>query len=148
MHKVNCKVKQILWCSFFYLNPFIIGIYFQLNEVNYSNNSDLEIVITDIGSSDEESLLCFTDNPNCCDGENRMGQWYLPDMTEVRTEGTGDSFYRDRGPSVVRLHRRHNVMMPTGEFCCEVSDVNGKIQRACIMIVNTSESEITTTQGV
>ena len=118
-----------------------------MNGVNYSNNSDSEIAITDIGSSNEESLLCFTDNPNCCDGENRMGQWYLPDMTEVRTEGIGDSFYRDRGPSVVRLHRRHNVMMPTGRFCCEIPwpDIDGVIQRAYIIV---SSSKITTSEGV
>lgn len=100
-----------------------------MNGVNYSNNNDSEIAITDIGSSDEESLLCFTDTPDCCHGDNRMGEWYFPNTTKVKTEGAGESFYRNRGPSVVRLHRRHNIMMPTGEFCCEIPDIDGMIQR-------------------
>ena len=102
-----------------------------MNGVNYSNNS--EVAITDIGSGDEESLFCITDNPNCC-RQNSMGKWYFPNMSEVRINGTGDSFYRDRGPSVVRLHRRHYVTMPTGEFCCEVPDEDGVNQKICITI--------------
>ena len=82
---------------------------------------------------------------DCCHGDNRMGEWYFPNMTKVKTEGAGESFYRNRGPSVVRLHRRHNVMMPTGEFCCEIPDVDGMIQRAYIIV---SSSEIATSEGV
>ena len=109
----------------------IIGVYLQLNGVNYSNNS--EVAITDIGSGDEESLLCITDNPNCC-YSSRIGEWYYPNMSMVRLNGDGDGFYRSRGPSVVHLHRRHNVVMPTGEFCCEVPDENRMNQRICIII--------------
>ena len=111
----------------------LIGVYFQLNGVNYDNNS--EVNITDIGESDNGSLLCITDNTNCCGRPRNTGEWYFPDnMSTVRTEGEGGSFYRDRGPSVVRLHRRHNVTMPTRLFCCEVSDASGVIQRICITI--------------
>ena len=62
-----------------------------------------------------------------------MGEWYYPIMSAVRIDGNdGDSFYRNRGFSVVRLHRRHNVVMST-EFCCEVPDDNGVDQRICIL---------------
>ena len=67
-----------------------------------------------------------------------MGEWYYPNnMSMVRIEAEGGSFYRSRGtyPGVVRLHRRHNVMMPTGEFCCEVPDANEVDQRICITVV-------------
>ena len=64
-----------------------------------------------------------------------MGEWYFPNTSMVRIEGTGDSFYRNRGPSVVRLHRRHNVMMPTGLFYCEVPDANNVTQMIYIMIL-------------
>ena len=63
-----------------------------------------------------------------------MGEWYYPNTSMVRIEGTGDSFYRNRGPSVVRLHRRYDAMMPTGLFYCEVPDTNEVIQRIYIMI--------------
>ena len=108
------------------------GIHFQLREVNYGNNSIVNI--TDIGSSNNESLLCITDKTDCCENPNRMGEWYFPDMSMVRVNGSGDSFFRDRGPSVVRLHRRHNVMMPTGDFYCEVPDANGVNQRIYIRV--------------
>ena len=55
-----------------------------------------------------------------------MREWYYPNnMSMVRVEGEGGSFFRNRGPSVVRLHRRYDAMLPTGQFCCEVTDVNG-----------------------
>ena len=132
MHKA--KVSQVNHSVTYILCSIIIGIYFQLNGVNYTNNS--EVNITNIGSTDEQSLLCITDNPNCCGNPmNRMGEWYFPDMSTVRTEGEGDSFFRSRGPSVVRLYRRYNVMMPTGDFYCEVPDARGVNQRTYITIV-------------
>ena len=92
--------------------------------------------ITDIGEGDNGSLLCITDNTNCC-GRN-MGEWYFPNnMSTVRTEGESGSFYRNRGPSVVRLHRRHNASMPTGLFCCVIPDANEVIQRICITVETT-----------
>ena len=74
-----------------------------------------------------------------------MGEWYYPNnMSAVRTEGEGGSFYRDRGPSVVRLHRRYNITMPTGEFCCEVLDANEVDQRICITVVPFEGMKIST----
>ena len=72
-----------------------IDVYFQLNGVNYSNNSIVNI--TDIGEGDSDSLLCFTNNTNCCESP-RGGEWYFPNnMSMVRTKGEDESFYRDRG---------------------------------------------------
>ena len=65
---------------------------------------------------------------------NRMGEWYFPDMSKVGIDGDGGSFYRDRGPSVVRLHRRHNAKMPTGDFYCEVADASRVNQRIYITV--------------
>ena len=130
MHKV--KVSQVNHSVTSILYSVILGIYFQLKGVNYTNNS--EVIITDIGSSDDESLLCITDKTDCCENPNRMGEWYFPDMSMVRVNGSGDSFFRNRGPSVVRLHRRHDVTMPTGDFYCEVPDANGVDQRIYIRV--------------
>ena len=63
------------------------------------------------------------------------GEWYFPDNgSTVEINGGGGSFYRDRGPGVVRLHRRHDTMMPTGQFCCELPDSNETTQRTCIIV--------------
>ena len=89
--------------------------------------------IVDIGEDERGSLLCMTNNTDCCVNK---GEWYYPNnMSTVRTREEGDSFYSDGGLSVVRLHRRHNVTMPTGEFCCEVPDANEVDQMICIMVV-------------
>ena len=47
---------------------------------------------------------------------------------------TGGSFYRNRGQSVVCLHRRHDAMMPTGLFSCEDQDKNEMNQMIYIMV--------------
>ena len=102
------------------------------------------MTITDIGKSDRYSLQCFT-NSDCCHGEVKRGEWYFPNMSMVRTEGEGDSFYRDRGPSVVHLHRRHNATMPTGLFCCEIPDASNVTQRVCITVeIETNQHDYVT----
>ena len=42
--------------------------------------------------------------------------------------GDEGDFYRNRGPGVVRLHRRSNAMTPNGVFCCTVTE----LERYCI----------------
>ena len=110
---------------------YLTDVYFQLNGVNYSNNSIVSIA--DIGEGNNDSLLCFTNNIYCC-GSSRKGGWYFPNMSIVRTKGEDGNFYRDRDLSVVRLHRRHNATMPTGPFCCEIPDANYVTRRICITV--------------
>ena len=77
------------------------------------------MTLTDIG---DRALLCYTDNKNCCavSRDMRMGEWYYPSGVVVGHDDDGARFYRNRGPSVVRLHRKENPTMPTGVFHCEV----------------------------
>ena len=48
------------------------------------------------------------------------------------TSNGGGSIYRNRGPSVVRLNRRNNAMMPTGVFRCEIPDASGTNQNVYV----------------
>ena len=50
-----------------------------------------------------------------------MGQWYYPDGSQVGVMDASGNYYRNRGQSVVRLHRRNGAMSPTGVFCCEIT---------------------------
>ena len=58
----------------------------------------------------------------------------------VRGRGYSESdmeFYRNRGDNGrVYLNRptNNNIMSPTGQFCCEVSDVTGVNQTLCVVI--------------
>ena len=102
----------------------------------YGNNSN--ILIPDIGEGDCGALSCFTDLIECCrdsdtpTGISVLGQWLYPNGSAVGVMGGREDFYIDRGSSVVRLHRRINVMSPTGNFCCEVPDATSTNMRICI----------------
>ena len=122
--------------NFFFIN---IGVFIQLNGMNYSNNST--VTITDIGS-DDRALLCITNNSTCCRYYSlRAGEWYFPDKSRVLVNGYGGDLYRDRGDRVVRLHCRYNAFMPVGEYCCEVPDRAGDNQTVCVVVtLNRTES--------
>ena len=55
---------------------------------------------------------------------DRLGHWYLPNSTAPVTIYS-HRFYSNRGPSVVRLHRRQNATALPGVFHCEIPDNNG-----------------------
>ena len=52
-----------------------------------------------------------------------LGDWYYPNDTGVPNNGDGWEFYRNRGPSVVRLNRRRDEV--TGIYRCEIPDAAG-----------------------
>ena len=114
-----------------------------MNERILGNNA--LISITDIGENNA-AVLCMTDKTDCCRSPYGVtaGNWYFPNNDVVGNQLGGGSFYRDRADRVVRLHRRDNVMMPTGLFCCEIPDANGMNQRMCIMV----EAGMATPDGV
>ena len=86
----------------------------------YGNNSIVSL--TEIGKG-RKALLCITNETGCCKDANiplSMRQWYFPNRSSVRKGFDGDSFYRDRDPSIVRLNRRHNATSPNGIFWCTI----------------------------
>ena len=110
------------------------GVFLSLRGVAIANDGYVDV--DDIGHGNDDALLCHTDKTDCCNGTmNAAGisNWYFP--TGTRVEGTGNSttppvnFYRNRGPSVVRLRR---IEAPTvrGRFYCQVpnaKDINQTI---------------------
>ena len=90
----------------------------------YLNNSI--VAINDIGEGDN-ALLCVTDKPDCCKPPNGLlqGDFYYPDNTLVRNHAQSYSLYRDRGPQVIRLNRRSDVLLITGVYRCEIPDFTG-----------------------
>ena len=80
---------------------------------------------------DDAALLCTTDkNPL-----GRTGEWLYPNGTMVPIMGTGWSYYRNRGPSLIRLHRRPLQglsVMNTGMYCCEIPDRNDMMKTLCV----------------
>ena len=97
----------------------------------YISGNNSIVTVDDIAENDG-ALLCYTNNKTCCktNGLTGTGEWYYPNKTMVSfgSYNRGGDFYRNRGPSVVRLNRRNNTTMPTGVFRCEIPDASGTNQ--------------------
>ena len=109
-----------------------------LTDVYFSLNGDIipdhgYVVISDIGSTDEDSLLCHTNRPPV--GANSRGDWYAPDGTRVGTVGTTDvpGFGRNRGSMVVRLLRNTDTgTPPEGIYQCSIMDADENVRNVYI----------------
>ena len=128
MLPVNTQYKNVM---------FFPGVFFSLKGSYISTNSN--IFITDIGEGNCEALLCYTDLNECCHDSNTttraLGQWFYPNGSNVRIRSSGQDFYIDRGPSVVRLNRRTDATSITGLFCCEVPDATSTKTRICTSVI-------------
>ena len=90
------------------------------------------LLLEDIGEGDN-ALLCVTNNTACCShaqvpGRGILGVWYYPNGTLlpnmiINNQSLRWDFYRNRGPSVVRMHRRRGGVI--GIYRCEIPDANG-----------------------
>ena len=121
---------------------------FSLNGTTYQNNS--LVTLEDIGEG-YDALLCMTDNTACCaraqsPGGGILGDWYYPNGTEVGNYVAGYynnelwEFYRNRGPSVVRLNRRRGGV--TGIYSCEIPDAAGVDQTITIGVYDARSGEL------
>ena len=109
------------------------GIELTLNNVQYTNNSIVNI--TDIGTG-SAALLCTTTYKPCCySGPPPGTHWYLPNGTRVERFNTLP-YYRSRidgnprwhsEPGTVLLHRSPEGAT-TGIFRCDILDANGIFQ--------------------
>ena len=79
------------------------------------------MTITDIGEF-RNALLCITNLSECCRGSYKgIREWYYPNNdSAIEISTTGRDFYRNRGPSVVRLNRRNSATFPTGIYRCTI----------------------------
>ena len=77
--------------------------------------------LSELGTSDSDSIQCITDLPTCCSGAQgpHRGDWYSPDGTRLPFPGGGD-IYEDRGYQSVQLHRINNANSPTGIYRCDI----------------------------
>lgn len=114
---------------------FSLGVYISRNGVVLINGS--YILISDIGVSCANHLVCTSDKIPCCQDVPRFGQWYFPDGRSVSfiTEAP-TTFHRNRdndgNVNMFRVHR--DVMSPIGRFCCEIEDATSTNQTLCVNV--------------
>ena len=103
------------------------------------------IHISEIGER-EDALHCITDLRECCKNsqtlyEGALGNWFYPNDSAVGTlqRFTSDQgFYKNRDRSVVLLHRKGNITVPTGQFCCDIPDATNETVKICINVINSN----------
>ena len=127
----------------------VAGLRIELNGQTYANNT--AISITEVGE-DDNAVLCRTDLTTCCggtQGDSGQGDWIYPNGTEV---GNRADIFRTREDMDIRLHRMHNVVAPTGQYCCEVPTVDDPNARTCItlskVLKSLTQCQIATTYDV
>ena len=78
------------------------------------------------------ALVCFTDDPGCCDADRGQGKWFSPDggaVVESYDEGSGGGggvVYEGRGSSILTLSIRGGVLVESGLYYCELPDAEGR----------------------
>ena len=123
---ISCHNRlTIITVEFFVTYSPTETVFFMLRNQIYLNNS--VVAINDIGQGNN-TLLCVTDKLDCCKPRNGtlQGEFYYPNNTLVRNQAQNDSLYRNRGPQVIRLNRKNDVVVPTGIYRCEIPDSTGK----------------------
>ena len=80
--------------------------------------------------------MCVTPKRPCCKTPPyRFGEWFYPNGSAVSVDGSGNSFFRDRGDDgTIRLHRRGvaSLSAAMGQYCCEILNINDVIHRLCV----------------
>ena len=125
---------------------FVTGIGLSLNNVQYTNNSVVNI--TDIGTG-SAALICTTTYYPCCFSFPPPGtHWYFPNGSQVSNTNTLP-YYRTRidgnpqftsEPGTVLLHRNPEGNT-TGMFHCEIPDASGTFQSLYVGIYNATTGE-------
>ena len=84
-----------------------------------------------------DALVCVTENTMCCrdaDGSfGGVGEWFINGVVVPGLTAIPDAVvFRNRGTGLVRLNVVSTTSVPVGDYCCEIPDLSGIIQRLCV----------------
>ncbi len=112
----------------------------RLNSVEYQNHSIANADDINTNSdSDNTTLQCRTDNPDCC-SSSTGGYWYLPSGSSVRTYSRY-GVYQSKSSRAVYLHRTSSSVTE-GLYRCEIptSGTHGDIGVAYVGVYRRDSS--------
>ena len=112
----------------------ISGVYLSHNGTVIESNTT--ILISNVGTSSPNGLVCTTDKTPCCSGLDGAAGWLFPNGKVVQTSQGTMSFTSDRNSNgEINFYRvSSDVMSPTGRFCCRVPDATGTNHTNCVVI--------------
>ena len=125
--------------SYQYLVP-LTDVYLSLDGTVIPNHGYLEI--SDIGSiSDNEALLCHTNNPPPPPSTNSGGEWYASNGDRVGGTPAVPGFTRNRGAMVVRLGEISGTPLE-GIYRCEIEDADETLQTVYVGLYNAGAGRV------
>ena len=97
------------------------------------------ILVTDIGISSPNQLVCVSDWKPCCQDQPQYGGWYYPNRSRVAhisEQPTPTAFHSDRNNrGEINLYRTStDINFPIGQFCCETMDAENTNHTLCVTV--------------
>ena len=113
------------------------GVYLSLGGRTIPSNST--IVLSDIGTSSPNQLICKSDRKPCCQGRPQYGGWYYPNQSQIlhRSEQAPSVAFhsdRDNNGSINLYRTSSNSTSPVGRFCCETMDATNNNHTLCVTV--------------
>ena len=115
---------------------YYVDVYLSLNGEVIPNRG--YVLISDIGSSDDNALLCHTNRPPSGGPHNSGGDWVAPNGVRVNNDDV-QGVARNRGPKVVRLKENTDISAgdpPEGVYSCEIKDNTSTLQTVYVGLYN------------
>ena len=91
--------------------------------VNLTNHSYVDLTTVEEDRSDHgNTVRCHSDLTTCCTGRLGVhrGDWHFPDGNILKFTSTSYDIVMDREPQEVHLHRRNDVISPSGIYRCDI----------------------------
>ena len=119
----------------------LTDVYLSLDGIVIPNHGYVEI--GDIGSiSDNEALLCHTNNPPPPPSTTSGGEWYAPNGNRVGGTPAVPGFMRTRGSMVVRLGESTGTPPLEGIYRCEIEDADETLQTVYVGLYNAGAGRV------
>ena len=116
-----------------------VDVFLSLNRTVIANNGILNT--SDIGSSNNNALLCHTNRRPPYGSINSGGDWYGPDG--IRVDDTiVPGVIRNRDRMVVRLKRTNTDTAPEGIYWCSVEDAASTLQTIYVGLYSTGGGNV------
>ena len=127
----------MLWYSM--ISLIMLGVFLSLRGAAIDNDGFVDVDDIHVGrqnsNSDSNSLLCHTNNRNCCTRdssvnirisvstiESRRGRWFLSNGSVISTDPPVGGYRRNRSIGVVLLYRDLSTRTERGRLRCEIPD--------------------------
>ena len=96
----------------------------------------MHVAISALGSTEDTVLVCRTDQPDCCEGDNITGGSFDPNGTMISFDGSSSQgFYSSGVSGGIRLLRGTGIPVE-GIYTCRTADGTATTQTVFVGLYN------------